>query len=137
MEQQSISGGCLCGRVRYRLTGELTNLCFCHCESCRRATGAPFVAWGTIPVSGFVVTLGELAVINTTKGVERGFCGTCGSSITYAHELRGSEIDVTLVSLDDPSEFEPASHIWVQDKISWIEIADNLPRYQMVPGVDA
>ena len=137
MERSVIVGSCLCKKVRYRLTGKLRNLCYCHCDSCRRAAGAPFVAWGTIASQGFEVTHGELATINSSKDVERGFCGNCGATITYAHKLRRGEIDVTLVSLDDPSEIEPAAHIWVQDKLAWVQIADELPQYQTVPGVDA
>lgn len=136
MEQQTIAGGCFCGQFKYLLTGDLGNLCYCHCESCRKAAGAPFVAWGTIAASGFEVSCGELTVINTSKGVERGFCGNCGATVTYAHELRRDEIDATLVSLDDPGDFEPAAHIWVQDKLPWIRIDDHLPKYQAVPGFD-
>jgi hypothetical protein len=66
--------------------------------------------------------------------VLRGFCGTCGTALTYRHELRIDEIDFTLVSLANPMDIAPERHIWVQDKLPWVQIHDDLPQFQTVPG---
>jgi hypothetical protein len=71
--------------------------------------------------------------MRTSPEVERGFCDTCGTSLTYRHVKRRGEVDFTLVSLDDPTLLQPQAHIWVQDKLPWVEIADGLPQYQTVP----
>lgn len=125
-------GGCQCGAVRWRGRAPVTNLCFCHCESCRRASGAPFVAWGTFSVPGFEIVGGSLAEQASSPRVRRGFCAACGTSLTYFHEGRAGEIDVTLASLDDPSQLVPERHIWVADKLPWVTLADGLPQYETV-----
>ena len=132
MTAKKYFGHCLCKKVGYSIAGEVRNLCYCHCESCRRAAGSVSVAWGTVDYSHFRITKGQLATVNSSQGVERGFCGDCGSALTYRHQLRSNEIDFTLATLEQPSAMAPQSHIWVQDKLPWVKIADGLPQYQTV-----
>jgi hypothetical protein len=129
MQAESFTGGCLCGAVRYQAAGAATNLCFCHCTSCRRAIGAPMVPWGTFAVERLVITRGRLMQYHSSPNVTRGFCAECGSSLTYQHDDRNSEIDVTLSTLDDPVALVPDAHIWVEDKPSWVVIADGRPQF--------
>ena len=112
----------------------MRDACFCHCTSCRRAAGAPFVAWGTVDEADFRIAAGRLAVVRSSHPVERGFCSACGTSLTYRNAQRPGEIDLTLATLDAPAAFEPRMHIWVQDKLPWVRIADDLPRYAMAAG---
>jgi hypothetical protein len=126
----SYSGGCFCGVVRYQVSGSATELCFCHCTSCRRASGAALVAWGTFSAERFVVTGGNLLEVVSSPGVKRGHCAACGTSITYRHEKRRGEIDVTLSTFDDAASLRPDAHIWVQDKLPWVHISDGLPQYE-------
>lgn len=130
MRQSTVSGSCLCGSIRYQLNGQMKYLCNCHCESCRRGSGAPYVAWGTVDRSDFAVITGTLSIIQSSPDVERGFCGDCGASLTYANSRRVGEIDITLATLDRPGDFMPRSHIWVEDKLPWVVIADELPQYR-------
>jgi hypothetical protein len=127
-------GGCLCGQVRFEAHGPVTNLCFCHCESCRRAVGAAPVAWGTIEERGFALRRGELAVYHSSPNVSRGFCRHCGTSLTYKNSERPGEVDITLASLDEAAALAPHRHIWVQDEVAWLAGADGLPRHATVPG---
>jgi hypothetical protein len=129
----TLGGRCYCRKLRFSVEGPVRNLCVCHCESCRRAAGATFVAWGTVDDGCFHVLSGTLSLIRTTPEVQRGFCDTCGTSLTYRHFRRSGEVDFTLVSLDDPTLLQPQAHIWVRDKLPWTEIADGLPQYQTVP----
>src|SRR5256885_11925437 len=76
-------GGCLCGGVRYQVSGAVSNPCFCHCASCRKAAGAPMVPWGTFARTSFRLTRGALAEYRSSPGVTRGFCAVCGTSLTY------------------------------------------------------
>lgn len=126
------AGGCHCGAVRYALDGPVTSRCFCHCQSCRRVVGATPVPWGTVARDGFTLTRGTLTEHESSPGVHRGLCGRCGSSLTYRHEQRADEIDVTLSTLDDPSALAPEAHIWVRDKLPWVHLADALPRFETV-----
>jgi hypothetical protein len=122
-------GGCLCGAVRYAAAGEAHNLCYCHCESCRRATGAAYAAWATFERARFRITSGELREYRSSARVLRGFCAACGSSLTYRSEARPAEIDLTLVTLDAPARLVPQMHVWVGDKLPWVALGDGLPQY--------
>lgn len=129
MDGISYSGGCLCGRVRYRASGDGTNRCFCHCTSCQRAIGAPMVAWVSFAARNFTLVQGEMAQYRSSPGVSRGFCAACGTSITYRRDDRSEEIDVTVSSLDDPVSLGPEAHIWVEDKLPWVDIADGRAQF--------
>lgn len=122
-------GGCLCGAVRYEARGVPRHLCFCHCVSCRRATGAAAVPWATFARAELHITRGALAHYRSSAAVLRGFCANCGSSLTYLNEAHAEDIDVAVASLDDPRALTPTMHLWVQDKLPWVSIEDGLPRH--------
>ena len=124
-----LSGGCMCGALRYEVDDSLTSRCCCHCQSCRRASGAPYVAWGTSGRDRFQVTQGELAFYASSPKVQRGFCRHCGTSLTYAHDGSPNTLDVALASLDQPELIKPEFHIWLEDKLDWVVINDGLPTY--------
>lgn len=129
MAQAVYAGGCLCGEVRYQVSGVVRDPCFCHCASCRRAAGAPLVPWGTFAREALRITHGTLSEFRSSPGVWRGFCPRCGTSLTYRREARQDEIDVTLASLDDPTAIQPLMHVWVADRVPWMTIADGLPQH--------
>jgi hypothetical protein len=122
-------GGCLCGAVRYEIEGAVSNPCFCHCTSCRRAIGAAAIPWGTFAREAVRVTRGRLTEYRSSPQVWRGFCAHCGTSLTYRREARAAEIDITLATLDDPTLIAPQMHVWVKDRLPWVSSGDSLPRY--------
>lgn len=130
MESLQYTGGCLCSAVRYAVRGPLRHLCYCHCLSCRRAAGAAPVAWGTVSLAQLCITRGALTEYRSSAPVVRGFCAACGSSISYRHAGRSQDIDLALVTLDDAGAFVPQAHVWVADKLPWVQIADGLPQHQ-------
>ena len=134
MSEKSYPGGCFCGAVGYEVSGAPRFLCYCHGESCRRAAGSPVVAWGTFDRTSFRVTHGTLAEFRSSAQVVRGFCGACGSCLTYRHEARPAEIDVTLASLDEVAQLAPQMHVWVADKLPWMKIEDGLPQFPATPS---
>jgi hypothetical protein len=129
MSEPRYSGGCLCGAVRYEASGPAANLCYCHCNTCRRAAGAPLVAWCTFARRAWRVTRGTLTEYRSSPQVLRGFCAACGGALTYRHDTRAEEIDVTLASLDEPAALAPQMHVWVGDKLPWLAITDGLPQF--------
>ena len=129
-----IEGGCLCGAVRYRASGEPKYRVMCHCESCRRAAGSPVVAWVTFEAGGFAFTKGEPVSYRSSAPVTRTFCGTCGTPLTYVHELRAEDVDITTATLDRPGDFPPAMHLWMEDALPWVRFDDELPTFQKSPG---
>lgn len=124
-----VSGRCFCGAIRFTVAGPEKFACYCYCESCQRAAGAPVVAWATYPRASFNLTQGDAHWHNSSPGVTRGICKECGTSISYENANRPGEIDITLNCLDDPGEPVLKAHIWTEDKQAWMQIGDDLPVY--------
>jgi len=114
----ALAGGCLCGAVRYRIEGPPLSCGVCHCATCRRAAGAPSVAWLTVEQGHFRLVAGALATYVSSPGVTRGFCARCGTSLTWRHDEL-ADIDVTVASLDDPETVTPRSEWWLDHRLSW------------------
>ena len=129
MADVAIEGGCLCGQVRYRVSGAPTSSMICHCRSCRRAASAPAVPWVTFAKSGLTFTAGAPGYFASSAPVRRSFCPTCGAPLTYEHAKRPDEIDLTTASLDDPEAFPPTYHAWLEDDLAWVRFGDGLPAY--------
>jgi hypothetical protein len=134
MTTATITGGCLCGAVRFTVRRPPTISMLCHCRSCRRAAGAPAVAWLTFRTEDFAVVRGMPTAFRSSPAVTRTFCGACGSPLTYGHADRPEEIDVTTVSLDDAEAFPPTHHAWRADGVAWLRCADGLPVHPQASG---
>ena len=117
MTPSALEGSCLCGSLRYRITAPPASVAICHCRTCRRAAGAEAVAWATVAKSGFALT-GPITRFASSPGITRGFCPTCGTSITF--DDGGDSIDVTVASLDDPGALRPSKEIWLEHRLSWV-----------------
>jgi hypothetical protein len=122
-----LTGGCLCGAVRYRISAAPRSADYCHCRMCRRAAGAPVVARVVVTISSFAWTRAQPAVYRSSQRAERFFCPTCGTPLALRDEP--DFLDVTLATLDDPEVIRPSHHIWAASQIEWLDIADDLPRY--------
>jgi hypothetical protein len=122
-------GGCLCGAVRYRFTGEPLALSLCHCQTCRRAAGAPSVAWVVLNFTDFAFTNGSPVIFRSSSPVLRTFCGRCGTPLTYQREAEPETIDITTTSLDSPDAFAPTREIWLSQKLVWERANDMLEQY--------
>ena len=129
MSEQIATGGCLCGAVRYRVSGPPRALSLCHCASCRRAAGGPSLAWAIFPEDKVDILSGEITVFESSPGVTRGFCARCGTSLTYARANRPGLFDVTTGSLDDPGAFAPTKEIWTEERLSWVTPHPALPQF--------
>ncbi len=116
--ETKIEGGCLCGGVRYRLLEAPQRLNDCHCIDCRRASGAPYVTWGSVKTEHFQLLSGELRKVHYADRF-RYFASCCGTQISFRDREDSEWIDVTICSLDDPGPFPPEKTIWVEDKLRW------------------
>lgn len=123
------TGGCLCGALRYECGPPVSPAAFCHCESCRRASGAHVVAWMTVKRASFRVTKGTARQFASSPPVLRQFCEYCGTPVTYWNEASPDTIDVTVATLDSAGAIEPADHIWMNDALKWDHPHDGLPQF--------
>ena len=129
MTNEFYQGGCLCGKLRYRVQGPPLLVEYCHCGMCRRASGAPVVAWADFPCEGFAYLQGAPARYASSPGVWRSFCGACGSPISFQRGEQPPYLTLTVASLDEPHRLAPRHHIFSDDALPWLHIADDLPRH--------
>ena len=125
----TLQGGCFCGAVRYAVDGEVFHSTLCHCRDCRRMSGAPAVAWFSVRMGRLRFTHGNPATHHSSAHVLRGFCATCGTTLTYQDDRSPDELDITSASLDDPDSVAPQDHTFVQERLAWMRTADGLPEY--------
>jgi hypothetical protein len=130
MLANDLTGGCLCGAVRYRTSVPKLPPTLCHCVSCRRAAGAHAVGLYTVDRDQMAFTLGQPVYYPSSPNVLRGLCGRCGTALTYWHAHWPTDISVTVASLDDPELAAPADHTWMTDASAWDRPADGLPQHQ-------
>jgi hypothetical protein len=129
------TGGCHCGAIRYSVAGEPKHSSVCHCESCRRTTGGLSTAWLGYPNEALTVEQGEPKSYNSSGGVERRFCGECGTSLFYNNEpAMPGIVDVLTVTLDDPRAFPPVLHVQMADALPWEASLEGLPKFDRFPG---
>jgi hypothetical protein len=129
-----VRGSCLCGGVKYEITGPLMRSGHCHCSNCRKAHGAAFRSRARVRLEDFRWVQGEELVkyFESSPGFHRGFCGVCGSPIVNRPE-RTPELGIALGGLDDDPGVRPERHFFVGSKAPWFEITDDLPQHAELP----
>ena len=125
-----ITGGCLCGKVRYCLRHAPTEIYFCHCGQCRKAQGTAFAASLPISADDFTLTAGAeyLRAYRSSARKARYFCAHCGSPI-YSQVDGTPILRIRAGSVDCAEALHGVAHIYTADKASWYRILDELPQY--------
>ena len=88
---EQFEGGCICGAVRFVATGQPKWVAWCHCESCRKHSGAPVSVFVAFEHAYYTVTKGEITKFNSSPRTRRGFCAQCGSTLTCESERLPTE----------------------------------------------
>ena len=123
---QPISGGCLCGGVRYEVDGKLRSIITCHCEQCRRSSGH-FVAATACHRAHFkLVRQDSLAWYSAVPGYRRGFCKVCGSSLFF-EEIGGQRVSIAAGSLDAPQGLTVAAQIFTAEAGDYYSLDPQVP----------
>jgi class 3 adenylate cyclase len=123
-----VTGGCLCGEIRYRVTEPALDTNFCHCRICQKFSGAPVTVGSTYPTSAVQFSKGEPRYYKSSPFAERGFCANCGSSLTYRPSLPPvtpaweNWILIYTGSLDNPAPNAPTWHLGVESQMPWLDI---------------
>ena len=119
----TIEGGCLCGAVRFVATGEPISVAWCHCQSCRRHSGAPVSAFAAFSRDAYIVTKGEIAKFNSSPGRLRGFCAKCGSTLTCEGET-SLEMHFHVGAFDEADRLRPTRHIFPEERLPWLRLVE-------------
>lgn len=127
-DPKRVSGGCLCGAVRFEIDLPSKWCAHCHCSMCRRAHGAGYVTWVGLERPHFHLLEGEadLRWYASSPGARRGFCRQCGSSMLFESERWAGETHVALGCLDGPIDRAPQAHAFYDSHVDWVPIDDAL-----------
>jgi hypothetical protein len=123
---KKLTGGCQCGAVRYEWVELPRFASVCYCRMCQKASGQPFMALTGGKREHLRWTRGQPSIFKSSDKGERGFCGACGTPLTYRFEGTGS-ISVTMNSLDDPEAMRPSKQYGIEGKVSWVDKIGTLP----------
>ena len=119
------TGGCQCGAVRFRVTGDLGRPSICHCRMCQKAFGGFYGALVSVKVADLSWTRGAPKRFASSNKVERGFCQACGTPLTF--EWSRAEIDLAIATFDDPMPLKPVMQMATDAALPWIGDMADLP----------
>ena len=130
------TGGCMCGSVRYEVTGEPRDVGYCHCRMCQKSLGNLFGIFAIFEREGFRFTKGEPAFYCSSRPKQRSFCPICGTPLTMwnANKAIQNHVGIMVGTLDHPELFPPekysGNHSGIESQVPWFHIEDGLPRWK-------
>lgn len=130
-----LTGRCLCGSIRFEITGKLGPIIYCHCSMCRRATGSTFATNASVLQEKLRILSGHELIkeYESSPGNRRAFCSKCGSPLYGTFADIPSVRRVRLGSLDSAERAKSVAHIWTGSKSDWFEITDDLVQFEEEP----
>ncbi len=128
-------GGCLCGALRYRVTGEPFRTNTCHCTGCRRRTGSAFGISTYFKIEQVDFISGERKVYRyqsdeSGRFADMEFCPDCGSTVTWTAEFFPGARGIAGGSFDDPDWFDVDQHGWARSALKHTCFPDSVAVYQ-------
>ncbi len=129
-DETKMTGGCMCGAVRFETTGDSFGVIHCHCHSCRKHNGGPVVTLAGFTADQVEFSGEDRKIYESSPGVGRAFCGNCGTPLTWEGDggEMGPIIEFHISAFDNPDALVPSAHAFHVERISWFDIADSLPR---------
>lgn len=131
---QSLTGGCLCRKVQYRVTGLPFDADFCHCRHCQKSTGSVVGAWMDFKREQVAWLTEPPTEYASSEHVRRGFCPHCGSQLSFRDLRYEQYLTLSISTLNEPNAIKPNYHIYTDSQLEWFNIQDNCPRYDKNRG---
>ncbi|MDH3445208.1 MAG: GFA family protein [Deltaproteobacteria bacterium] len=136
----NITGGCVCGAVRYECSAEPVLTGNCHCRDCQKAGGGAFAPALGVPASALKIT-GKVKYYDTKADsgnvVSRGFCPECGARL-FGKSNGMPDLQIVLAgSLDDPSSFRPGMDLYTSSAQPWDNMHAELPKFAKMPPMQS
>ena len=127
-----LTGGCMCGAVRYELMSDPFDCGWCHCRTCQLNSGAPAMVFATVREGDLVWIQGadKVKSVPSSSFGHRSFCGECGTPLLMKVDHQPETVDFSVSVLDDPGAVTPGFHIFWSSRVAWFDPGDNLPRYE-------
>ncbi|MFN3464774.1 MAG: GFA family protein [Terricaulis sp.] len=112
-------GRCLCADVRFQARGKPKWVLWCHCDSCRRHSGAPVSVFVSFADDAVTLTQGAIAKYVSSPGVERGFCARCGSTLTCSNTKLPNETHFHVGAFDRAADLAPTGAFFTEERLPW------------------
>lgn len=137
MEPTTLNGSCLCGAVRYRVTGEAKRFYHCHCSRCRKATGTGHASNLFLQPASLEWLGGEEQIrsfkVPEAQRFTNAFCASCGSRLP--RQAPGTDIVmIPAGTLDDEPPIQPQARLFSESRAKWSCAGDDLPAYAQYPA---
>jgi hypothetical protein len=132
-----LTGGCLCGAVRFTTTAEPQMTFVCHCRDCQKFSGSAFGALVVFPREEVTIT-GTMKSFTSLGGsgkpIVRHFCPECGSSIAEEAGAAPGRMVLNVGTFDEPKSVAPAREVFCDDALPWVHLTGDVPRFAKRPG---
>jgi hypothetical protein len=128
------SGGCQCGAVRFRVEGALGDASVCHCRMCQKASGNFYLPLVSVRQAKLVWTRGEPKRFKSSNFAHRGFCGDCGTPLTY-EAPDGTAL--AIAAFDDPSVIAPTIQWGTEAKLPYVDDIPALPGEDTMADIES
>ena len=128
------TGGCQCGAVRFHVEGALGDASVCHCRMCQKASGNFYLPLVSVRGAKLTWTRGEPKRFRSSNHGYRGFCGECGTPLTYEAP---DGVALTIAAFDDPAEVAPRIQWGVEAKLPYVDTIHYLPGEDTMADQDA
>ena len=122
-------GRCLCGAVSFEVDLPVQSCVNCHCESCRWQSSAPITTFIGVSDEQWRWTGKRPKIYNSSPGIERTFCPNCGSPISFRSQRMSGAMHFYVCSMEQPEALSPTLHVAIEEKLSWLKLADDLPSH--------
>lgn len=126
-------GHCFCGAVSFEFDDPISDVVTCHCESCRRQCSAPMAAFIGVADGQWRWTGQAASKFASSPGVERAFCGTCGTPLSYRSKGFADMMHFYVAAMENPNAYQPTLNCGHDEKLDWLHLNDGLP---VLGGVD-
>jgi len=132
-----MQGHCLCNAVQYAVEGEPLWCAHCHCADCRRHTGSAVATFFGVEKDQFTLKAGGVGRIESSPGVYRSFCATCGTPMAYERDELPGEIHLYLGTLEHPEQMCPTLEVFCRERLPWLKLTVDGPSFDSLPVQDA
>jgi hypothetical protein len=137
LSNSSITGGCLCGALRYEAQGEPSFAGYCCCDDCQKASGSGFIPFMGFPASALTIngpTLTHIWKLGDGREAVRNSCAHCGSLVFGGTAGKDKVHTIYAGTLDDPSRFKPGVAINTRFKPAWVILPNDIPQFEGMPN---
>lgn len=126
---KQFSGRCYCGQCSLRVNQRPSAVVYCHCDDCRRVSGAPVSVYVAFDDASVTFESGDFQTSSLTPGVTRTFCSACGSPIAGRYDYLPEKVFLLVGILDQADELEPQLHAHHSSRLCWFELDDELEKF--------